>query len=86
MKRTKRKNLDMSADEECHIETPRIRPRLKLENVPPANSIHDLIEIGNSIRFYKNLDTIMLWKITPYLEQLDKMIGMKKLKESVFYK
>jgi hypothetical protein len=27
----------------------------------------------------------MLWRITPYLEQLDKMIGMKSLKESVFY-
>jgi stage V sporulation protein K len=27
----------------------------------------------------------MLWRITPYLEELDKMIGMKTLKESIFY-
>lgn len=57
----------------------------KLESAPPVNSIRDLIEIGKSIRFYKNLDTVMLWRITPYLEQLDAMIGMKSLKESVFY-
>lgn len=63
----------------------RRRPILKLENSPPVNSISDLIEIGKSIRFYKNLDTVMLWRVTPYLEQLDTMIGMKSLKESVFY-
>ena len=63
----------------------RDKPVLKLENAPPVNSIHDLIELGKSIRFYKNLDTIMLWRITPYLEKLDKMIGMKSLKESILY-
>jgi len=61
------------------------RPVLKLINSPAVNSIRDLIEIGKSIRFYKNLDTVMLWRITPYLEQLDRMVGMKSLKESVFY-
>jgi len=63
----------------------RRRPRLKLEDAPPVQSISDLIEIGKSIKFYKNLDTIMLWRITPYLEELDKMIGMDSLKETVFF-
>lgn len=60
-------------------------PRLKLENAPVVNSIKDLIEIGNSVKIYRNLDTIMLWRITPYLEELDKMVGMESLKETVFY-
>ncbi len=63
----------------------RHRPILKLENAPAVHSIHDLIELGKSIRFYKNIDTIMLWRITPYLEKLDKMIGMQSLKESILH-
>lgn len=58
---------------------------LKLENAPEVNSIKDLIEIGKSIKLYKNIDTVMLWRITPYLEQLDRMIGMKSLKKTIFY-
>lgn len=61
------------------------KPDIKLENAPTVNSIRDLIELGKSRKFYKNLDTIMLWRITPYLDQLDKMIGMKSLKESIFF-
>lgn len=71
-------------DEQCE-QYKRQRPRIKLENAPPVNSISDLIKIGQSIRFYKNLDTVMLWRITPYLEELDQMVGMKSLKETVFY-
>lgn len=61
------------------------RSVIRLENSPPVKSIRDLIELGKSIKLYKNLDTVMLWRITPYLEQLDNMIGMKLLKESVFF-
>jgi replication-associated recombination protein RarA len=63
----------------------RHRPILKLENAPTVHSIHDLIELGKSFRFYKNIDTIMLWRITSYLEKLDKMIGMPSLKESILH-
>lgn len=63
----------------------RRRPRLKLEDAPPVENIRDLIEIGKSVKFYKNLDTIMLWKISPYLEQLEQMIGLGSLKETVFF-
>jgi SpoVK/Ycf46/Vps4 family AAA+-type ATPase len=61
------------------------KKRLKLENAPRVDSIRDLIEIGKSIKFYKNLDTIMLWRISPYLEELEELIGMKELKDTVFY-
>lgn len=57
---------------------------VELKNAPPVNSIKDLIEIGKTINFYKNLNTIMLWKITPYLEQLEEMIGMQSLKKTIF--
>jgi replication-associated recombination protein RarA len=63
----------------------RIKPRIKLEDAPPVHSIKSLIELGRSVKFYKNLDTVMLWRITPYLEELDKMVGMDSLKETVFY-
>ena len=62
----------------------RLKSRLKLPSAPPVNSIHELIEIGKSIKYYKNLDTIALWRITPYLEELDAMIGMENLKKSMF--
>jgi hypothetical protein len=58
---------------------------LRLDNAPHVNSIKDLIELGKSLKFYKNIDMVMMWRILPHLEELDKMIGMKKLKESVFY-
>lgn len=61
------------------------KPKLKLEDAPAVHSIHDLIELGRTIKFYRNLDTIMLWRITPYLEQLEKMVGMHALKETIFY-
>lgn len=61
------------------------KSRIKFEKAPPINSISDLIELGQSIKFYKNIDIIMLWRITPYLEELNNLIGMKSLKESLFY-
>ena len=79
---SKRKNTmstHSSSNKRRHI------PILKLENVPIVNSIHDLIELSKSIKLYKNIDIVMLWRITPYLENLDKMIGMKSLKDSILY-
>ena len=62
-----------------------IHPKLKIEMSPPVNNIKDLINIGKTLKFYKNIDVIILWQILPYLEELDAMIGMKSLKETVFY-
>ena len=61
------------------------RPKLKLANAPVVNSISDLIDISKTSLYYKNLDVMVLWRITPYLEELNNMIGMKSLKESVFF-
>jgi replication-associated recombination protein RarA len=68
------------------LETPkRCKHIIKIEPPPPVNSIIDLVKIGKSEMFYKNLDSIMLCKIVPYLEDLNNLIGMESLKESVFY-
>ena len=58
---------------------------LTLETSPLVNSIKDLIEIGKTLTFYKNINSIMLWNIVPYLEELDKIIGMGSLKETIFF-
>lgn len=63
----------------------KIRPVIKFETCPPVNCLKDLIDIGNQNKFFKNIDSIMLWNILPYLEELNNMIGMKSLKESIFY-
>lgn len=67
------------------VKKKRVRPKIKWEDAPPVKSITDLIELGRSIKFYKNLDTIMLWRMMPYLQELNDMIGMESLKETVFY-
>ena len=82
-RKSKRKTIEMN--EQTDTSKRRDKKFFKLENSPSVNSIRDLIEIGKTIKFYKNIDTIMLWKIIPYLEQLDKMIGMQSLKETIFY-
>ena len=63
----------------------RQRPRIKLAEAPPINSLPDLVEIGHSVKFYKNIDSVMLWRITPYLEELLSLVGMQELKETIFY-
>jgi SpoVK/Ycf46/Vps4 family AAA+-type ATPase len=58
---------------------------IKSDNVPIVNSIYDLIELGRCVKIYKNIDTSMLWRITFYLEELDKLIGMQSVKESILH-
>lgn len=60
------------------------KKKIELQNAPPVNNIKDLIEIGSTKKIYKNIDTKMLWNILPSLNDLEKMIGMKKLKDTVF--
>lgn len=78
----KRKNTMSSRS----INTKRMRGNVfELENAPHVNSIHDLIELGKTLHLFNNIDTVMLWRISPYLEKLEKMIGMTSLKESILY-
>lgn len=62
-----------------------IRPVIKIDPCPPINSIKDLIAIGKTSKFYKNINCIMLWDILQALEELDNMVGMNSVKESIFY-
>lgn len=63
----------------------RIKSRIKLEDSPEVHNLKDLIKLGKSFKFYKNLDIVALWRLQPWLEELDKMVGMDSLKETVFF-
>ena len=84
---SKRKIIDESKNGESKNEDIVIKKRqkIKFEDTPIVNSIKDLIEIGKTNKFYKNIDMIMLWDILHDLESIDNMIGMKSLKETLFY-
>lgn len=58
---------------------------IKLELAPKVSSIKDLIELAKKPVAYKNLDNRMLLDIRPHLEELDNLIGMESLKETIFY-
>lgn len=59
--------------------------KIRFEPLPACSSLDDLIKIGQTMKFYKNLDVIVLWEILPHLVELQSLIGMKKVKESIFY-
>jgi len=59
--------------------------KIKFETLPPCSNLDDLINIGKTMKFYKNFDVVILWDILPYLIDLQSMIGMKSVKESIFY-
>jgi SpoVK/Ycf46/Vps4 family AAA+-type ATPase len=59
--------------------------KLTAIDTPPASSISDLIDMSNSLAYYSNIDTLMLWRITPHLIELNKLIGLKTLKETIFF-
>ena len=63
----------------------RRRPTIVIPDAPPILSIKDLIQIGKDVTFYKNINTVMIWRLTPHLEELNNLIGMETLKESIFY-
>jgi len=86
----KRKVLDNDVTElfespQLIIDNKKKRPKLMIEQAPSVNNIKDLIAIGKTLKIYKNIDNVTLWQIVPYLEELDKMVGMNSLKETVFY-
>ena len=59
--------------------------KIKFENLPPCANLDDLINIGKTLKFYKNFDVVVLWDIMPYLVELQSMIGMQSVKDSIFY-
>jgi SpoVK/Ycf46/Vps4 family AAA+-type ATPase len=80
---TKRKVQDDEVNFDVNKRQKKIPPKLKIEMTPPVNNIKDLIEIGKSLKFYKNIDVVVLWQILPYLEELESMIGMKNIKQMI---
>jgi SpoVK/Ycf46/Vps4 family AAA+-type ATPase len=82
----KRKRTSHPSMESSTLKKARVKPRIvKIEDAPPVHNLKDLIELSKSYKLFKNIDTSMLWRLRPYLQELDDMIGMEKLKESVFY-
>lgn len=59
--------------------------RFKLKDLPVVNNINDLIKIGKTYDLYRDFDNVMLWNIIPYLEDMDNLVGMDMLKETIFY-
>jgi len=72
-------------NEEKELKKRNTRPSIKLDNCPKVENLKDLIDVGKTLKFYKNINNVMLWDILPYLIELDNMIGMKSLKETIFY-
>jgi len=82
----KRKTFDSEDDDEIQpVPKKKVPSKIKFENLPEIKSLDDLIVIGDSKKFYKNIDIFVLWDILPYLKELQSMIGMRGLKESIFY-
>lgn len=75
-------NATSSSDAPIHA--PAVK-KIRFETLPPCSNLDDLIRIGKTLKFYKNFDVVVLWDILPYLEELQGMIGMKSVKESIFY-
>jgi SpoVK/Ycf46/Vps4 family AAA+-type ATPase len=82
---TIRKRKTPPTMEKSNNKKTKLKPRIKLENAPAVANLKDLIKLSKSLKFYKNIDIVMLWRVAPYLEELDAMIGMESLKDTVFY-
>lgn len=54
------------------------------KNLDNIKDINDLISASYKLELYSNIDSVVLWKITPVLEELRDMIGMTGLKETLF--
>lgn len=78
------KNKLIDKEKQNPIETRR-RSRQRIQEASQITSLSDLIKIGQNIQLYKNIDMIMIWRITPYLEELNNLVGMNSLKETIFY-
>ena len=61
------------------------RKRTETILTPPISDLESLIELGQTGIIYTNIDVDMLWNILPDLKKLNNLIGMDKLKTSVFY-
>ena len=61
------------------------KPKHIYENLPKVENISDLIELAKSTKKYRNFNEKMALRILPHLEELNSLIGMDSLKDTVFY-
>ena len=78
--------MKRSESEETPVKTlPRKRRKLDKGPVPKIYDLKSLIEFGRKKIYYRNINCFMLWNIIDDLVMLDNMVGMEKLKETIFY-
>lgn len=78
----KKYSLNSSSSSESKIS---VETKIKLLDCPKVENLKDLIKLGETYKFYKNIDVKILWDVLPYLTELDMMIGMQSVKETIFY-
>ena len=61
------------------------KPKNIYENLPKVENISDLIELAKNTKKYRNFNEKMALRILPHLEELNSLIGMDSLKDTVFY-
>lgn len=66
-------------------EPPEKKIKKELPDPPKVETLQDLLTLGRSMKFYKNVNMVMLWRIHPYLDQLNSLVGMDSLKKTIFY-
>lgn len=69
------------------VETVRkpVRKRTQPLLLPPSSieTLADIIDMANTGARYQNIDTDMLWRISAQLIEINNLVGMKSLKESI---
>lgn len=61
------------------------KARFNFKLAPKITSLSSLIELAQTKIYYSNIKVEKLWNILPELLELQNMIGMRKLKESIFF-
>lgn len=63
------------------------RIKRRKPNAPSVKTLDDLIKLSDSMSetnsYYNNIDNSMLSRIAPYLKELNKMIGLTDIKQSI---
>ena len=59
------------------------KARFNFKLAPKITSLSSLIELAQTKIYYSNIKVEKLWNILPELLELQNMIGMRKLKESI---
>lgn len=72
------------------IQQPPLKRKIKvvfptIKELPEINSLSDLIQISSSRNLYKYIDNKRLWDIEQHLIELNNLIGMSSIKETLLF-